>query len=86
MNRNAADRLTQAEALTAMLATDSYRAADWNEAWRNILLYSEHTWGAARSISTPDAPMTIKQWDVKRQFAVDAEKESKDLLGQTLHS
>ena len=86
MNRNAAERLTQTEALTAMLAPGSYRAADFNEAWRNILLYSEHTWGAGGSVSAPEAPMTTKQWDVKRQFAVDAEKQSKDLLGQTLRS
>jgi alpha-mannosidase len=90
MSRNAADRLTQAEALQAMLWVgsykDSYKAADFNEAWRNVLLYSEHTWGASGSVSAPEAPMTTKQWDVKRQFAVAAEKQSNDLLGETLRS
>ena len=86
LNRNAADQLTQAEALQAMLSTGTYRAADFNEAWRNILLYSEHTWGAAGSVSTPEATMTTKQWEVKRQFAVDADKQSKDLLGEALRS
>lgn len=90
MSRNAADRLTQAEALQAMLSagsySDSYKAVAFNEAWRNVLLYSEHTWGAGGSISAPEAPMTTKQWDVKRQFAVDAEKQSNDLLGEALRS
>ncbi len=40
--------LTQAEALAAMYAPRSGRTADFNEAWRNVLLYSEHTWGAGR--------------------------------------
>ena len=90
INRNAADRLTQAEALTVMLPASanpgSYNAKGFNEAWRNVLLYSEHTWGAAGSVSAPEAPMTMKQWDVKRQFAVEAEEQSKGLLNETLRS
>lgn len=90
LNRNAVDRLIQAESLQAMLAAgtfhDTYKAADFNEAWRNILLYSEHTWGAGGSVSNPEAPMTTKQWDVKRQFAVDAEKQSADLLDKALRT
>ena len=49
-----------------------------------MLLYSEHTLGAARSVSAPEALMTTKQWEVKRQFALDAKKQSKDLLGEAL--
>jgi hypothetical protein len=86
LNRNAADRLVQAEALQAMLPAGTYDAADFTEAWRNILLYSEHTWGASRSVSDPEAPMSKQQWDVKRQFAVDAEKQSADLVGKALRT
>jgi alpha-mannosidase len=84
LNRNAADRLVQAEALQAMLPAGTYDAADFTEAWRNILLYSEHTWGASRSVSDPEAPMSKQQWDVKRQFAVNAERQSEDLVGKAL--
>ncbi|HEV2487663.1 MAG TPA: glycosyl hydrolase-related protein [Terracidiphilus sp.] len=88
INRNAADRLTQTEALTAMLVAGAHQdrpnAEAFNDAWRNVLLYSEHTWGAGGSVSAPEAPMTTKQWDVKRQFAVEAEKQSKHLLGEVL--
>jgi alpha-mannosidase len=84
MNRGAADRLTQATTLSAMLAPEAFRIADFNAAWRNILLYSEHTWGAWNSVSDSENPFVTQQWQVKRQFAVDAENESKSLLGGVL--
>jgi hypothetical protein len=86
INRNSADRLTQTEALAAMLAPDAYRATDFTDAWRNILLYSEHTWGAGGSVASPESPMTKGQWEFKRQFARDGESQSKSLLAQMLHS
>ena len=54
MNRAAAERLTQAETLFAMLPPKTYPAEDFYEAWRNVILYDEHTWGAHNSISQPD--------------------------------
>jgi hypothetical protein len=86
INRNSADRLTQAEVMAAMLSTGTYRAVDFNEAWRNILLYSEHTWGASASVRNSEDSMVEKQWAVKRQFALDGEKQSKELLGEALRS
>lgn len=86
INRNASDRLTQAAALTAMLPKGTYRAAEYADAWRNILLYSEHTWGAAGSVRDPESAMTVKQWERKRQFATDGEKQSKALLESALHA
>jgi alpha-mannosidase len=86
INRNSADRLAQAGALAAMLSTGTYRPADFNEAWRNILLYSEHTWGAGASIRNSEDSMVIKQWAVKRQFALEGETQSKNLLGEALRS
>lgn len=84
MNRLAADRLTQAEALTAMLSPGLYSPEKYREAWRNVLLYSEHTWGAWCSVSDSENPFTKKQWEVKRDFAVNAEKNSYELLNQVL--
>jgi Alpha-mannosidase len=86
MNRVAADRLTQAEALGAMLSPTALSSAKVNEAWRNILLYSEHTWGAWCSVSDSESDFTKKQWAVKRQFAVDADSMSKSLLDEALKS
>ncbi len=84
MNRGTADRLAQAETLSAVLAPGTYKPEKFTEAWRNVLLYSEHTWGAWCSVSDSENPFTTKQWDVKREFAMNAEKQSEALLGDTL--
>ncbi|HET6218779.1 MAG TPA: glycosyl hydrolase-related protein [Acidobacteriaceae bacterium] len=80
MSRNAADRLNVAEALTAITSPNSYDPAAYADAWRDVLLYSEHTWGAWNSVSDSENSFVKQQWDVKRAFAVDAEKLSKELL------
>jgi alpha-mannosidase len=86
MNRNSADRLTQAETLAAMLAPAAYRTEAYTEAWRNVLLYSEHTWGAAGSVTAPDSPGVVEQWEGKRKYAVNGETQSKALLAGTLQA
>jgi alpha-mannosidase len=84
MSRGAAERLTQAATLATILAPQAYKNADFNDAWRNVLLYSEHTWGAWNSVSDSENPFVTQQWQVKGQFAVDAENESKRLLDGVL--
>jgi alpha-mannosidase len=86
MNRGAADRLVQAATLSTMLAPQAYKDADFDAAWRNVLLYSEHTWGAWNSVSDSENPFVAQQWQVKRQFAVDAENESRRLLDGVLEA
>lgn len=78
--RNAAERLVQAEAIWAMLDPASYPDADFYGAWRDVVLYNEHTWGAHCSISQPDSQFTLDQWKIKQAFAVDADRKSHDLL------
>jgi alpha-mannosidase len=84
MNRGAAERLAQAATLSAILSPQTYMEADYDAAWRNVLLYSEHTWGAWNSLSDSENPFVAQQWQFKRQFAVDAENESKKLLDGVL--
>jgi alpha-mannosidase len=80
LNRAAAERLTQAETLFAMLNPKGFPADEFSAAWRNVLLYDEHTWGAYNSISEPDAAFVREQWRIKQAFARDAEAQSLDLL------
>src|SRR5215470_4487874 len=84
LSRGAADRLSEAVALSAMKVPTSYVPASYDAAWRDVLLYSEHTWGAWCSVSDSESDFTKKQWDVKRAFAVDADKLSQDLLKGSL--
>ncbi len=83
--RQAAERLIQAEALWAMKNPQSFPALAFSEAWRNILLYDEHTWGSWNSISEPESDFTRQQWKIKQSFALDAERQSKELLEAALN-
>lgn len=82
--RHAAERLSSAETLWAMLRPAPYPDQMFYEAWRNVILYDEHTWGAHNSISEPDSPFAQGQWAIKRQFALDAARQSEDLLAASL--
>ena len=47
-----------------------------------MLLWHEHTWGAAASISEPDRPDVVAQWEYKRAFAVEADRLSRELFDE----
>jgi hypothetical protein len=78
--RAAARRLMQAEALWAMADPAAFPRDRAEAAWRQLLLWHEHTWGAAASISEPDRPDVVAQWEYKRAFAVEADRASRELL------
>ncbi|MFC1595584.1 hypothetical protein ACFL3X_01580, partial [Gemmatimonadota bacterium] len=91
MNRASAERLIQADAMRAILRSedvspDEDAASDFSEAWRNVLLYSEHTWGSWDSISDPESEFTRQQWEYKRAYALEADRQSRALLDQALAS
>jgi alpha-mannosidase len=84
VNRTAAERLVQAELLSAMLNPRQYPAGQFTEAWRNVILYDEHTWGAFNSITEPDLPFVKDQWKVKQAFALNGDLQSRKLLTAAL--
>ncbi len=86
MNRASAERLVQAETIWVIRNSGPFPAEAFQAAWRNVLLYSEHTWGAHNSIREPDLPFVREQWRVKQGFALDADKQSRQLLDQALGS
>jgi alpha-mannosidase len=43
--------------------------------WNNMVLYDEHTWGAAQSVSNPKSQETAEQWAIKEGFAIEAKKD-----------
>lgn len=83
-NRWSSDRLSQAATAFAMLNPTAYPLSDFNLAWRNVLLYSEHTWGAWCSISEPERKETKEQWAGKKGYADQAEESSRALLDRAL--
>lgn len=80
MNRHSSDRVAQAEALYALRSPRAYPVPEFREAWNHVLLYSEHTWGAWCSVSDPEAQATREQWEIKRSYALEADRRSRELL------
>ena len=81
--RNAHESVTAAQTLLALAhgvkPEVEYPAAAIAGAWRQCLLYDEHTWGAHCSIGQPESDFTKAQWKIKAQFAYDADREAKAL-------
>lgn len=79
INKNSADQLVQAETLWAMINPKDFPKPSFDEAWKNIVLFSEHTWGANISKSDPDSEFTKSLWQVKQGFTMDAQQAATDL-------
>lgn len=81
--RRTAEALQQTEDLAALwdlaLPPDVRDAA-----WRFVLLYYEHTWGAWNSIGEPEVAPVQAQWARKRSFADSAALLADRLRGQLL--
>ncbi len=80
LNRASDERLVQAEALYLIRDVPAFPVSEFQAAWRDSLLYSEHTWGAHNSVSQPDLPFVKEQWKVKQGFALKADRSSRELL------
>ena len=82
--RAAARRLQQAEAIWALRDPGAFPSKAFDAAWSQVLLWHEHTWGAADSVSHPDRKDVVDQWLYKRQFAVEADRQSRELMEAAL--
>jgi len=69
--RRTAESLTQTSVLAAMLGRTLPEDL-LDEAWRQVLLFEEHTWGSWNSISEPEAEFTRDQWARKKAMADSA--------------
>jgi alpha-mannosidase len=84
--RRASEKLVQAEILQCLNGTRQPNWKEFDGAWNNVLLFDEHTWGAFNSVSEPDSPFAVAQWQVKQRFALDAGEQSDRLLSRSLSS
>lgn len=83
-NRHSSSRLTQAGALWAMIDPAQYPKERFHEAWKNVILYSEHTWGADESVTRPLTQKTQEQWVFKKAYATQADSISRNLVTAAL--
>jgi len=83
--RRVAESLPQTEQLARMrgvlLNPDTLA-----EAWRQVLLFYEHTWGSWNSISEPYAELTLTSWERKKAFAEAAAALAERLRATALGS
>jgi len=86
INRKSADRLVQAETLWTILDPMNYPSKKFDEAWKNVILYNEHTWGSWNSISDPENEFTISQWEHKKLFAIKAKEQSEELFNEAFQN
>jgi alpha-mannosidase len=63
-----------------------YPAERFRKTLEKMMLYDEHTWGAAQSINQPDSEMTKGQWKIKASFATEPHKEAPRMLSGALRS
>ncbi len=87
MVRQAQENLATAEklsALTSSLFGAKYPKAEMDEAWKNALLWDEHTWGANVSVRQPEADQTVQQWKRKQAFAQKADTQSRALAASAV--
>ncbi len=52
--------------------------------WRDLLLFGEHTWGAAESVDAPTSRQTVAQWDYKKRFISAGAAAARDYLQEGL--
>jgi hypothetical protein len=60
----------------------SFPSEHYKEAWKQVLLYDEHTWGAFLSGADADSVLQKDQWAVKQNMAVQAKSWGSRLLTQ----
>ena len=82
INRNAKEKLTQAETLWTMLHPGKPAPrAEFDDAWRYIALGSEHTW-CAENPSEPFFQENI--WKAKQDFFRQADERTQDLFDEAM--
>ncbi|MFV8346998.1 glycoside hydrolase [Flavobacterium sp. ZB4P13] len=74
-NRVNSLRLQQLTTLYSMLNPKQFSKQKFYEAWTNIILFHEHTWGAHNSTTQPDIPFVTEQWRIKKQFMLDGDEQ-----------
>lgn len=62
----------------------AYPVKNFNETWKNLLLYNEHTWGAYNSVSEPDNAKVKSEWAVKKGYVLKAKRLVDSLTSRLL--
>ncbi len=79
--RSAGQQVITAEKLAIFAGSkDSAFRTACASAWRNVILYNEHTWGDDESVTNPFIDLVHAQWAGKKAFADQAANAAQRLL------
>lgn len=84
INRNATEKIAQAQTLWDMLDVAQYPHKVFSNAWRDALMYDEHTWGAPDSWANPRSKFVREQWAWKKRYATRAMFQARWLEAQAV--
>ena len=84
LSRSTSDLLKQTGAIWAIRNKPAYPAATFDDTWKNLLLYNEHTWGAYNSVGQPDNEKVKSEWAVKQGYVLQAQKQVDSLMENAL--
>ncbi|HUZ47091.1 MAG TPA: polysaccharide lyase family protein [Terriglobia bacterium] len=88
MNRESEQRALSAEKISTLSFLVNPRTRPdrtvIKNLWQNLMLFDEHTWGAAASISSPESEESVRQLAVKDAFATRAKQEVQEVIGQSM--
>lgn len=70
LNRNLSERLLPLETLYSLLKPEEFlqKSSEFEEAWRQVVLFHEHTWDSHNSVSDPDGENAVGQWKYKQSI------------------
>ncbi|MHB1767369.1 MAG: polysaccharide lyase family protein [Phycisphaerae bacterium] len=86
INRNATEKIAQSQTLWDMLDVAQYPHKVFSNAWRDALMYDEHTWGAPDSWANPRSKFVKEQWAWKKRYATRAMFQARWLKAQALRN
>ncbi len=84
INRNATEKIAQAQMLWNMLDVAQYPHKVFSNAWQDALMYDAHTWGAYNSWSDPRSKFVREQWAWKKRYATRAMFQARWLEAQAV--
>jgi alpha-mannosidase len=86
LNRQTQQVLPAAETAASLASIfdtrNRYPAEDFRAAWKNVMFYNEHTWGAHNSIAQPGRQFVERQWEIKESYATRANLDARTLLAR----